>query len=256
MKPQEPKIIYRTVTINKKNLKNILSVRHGGYFNCNKNTITIFKYVLSDKMPILKKRRVLAFIKEATQEHEKIVVHEKRHWHNHSVFYSTNYYQEMSLDCFDEVSCIAAGILYNDPEYKLSGVRQVIVACSMLEATSQFLDNDFDKYMKRFIDDIVQNYRWNVRVKGLPKTIANLQELQNTYKNDPDTLFDKKFNESMKYFFTFDGYCIFNDGIHEHVKDVWKDVEDNMAMIAKKCLEETFNAIESIVKMGTKCVQY
>ena len=151
MTQAKPKIIYKTVTINQGNVDNILAMRHGGYYNIKTNVIVLFQYNVANDIPKSKTTAVSFFMNQIHEYHDKIVVHEMQHWHNRDLISVSNYYEETFSDCLDEVSAITAEIVYNDPEYKSRGVRQVPVACSMMQASYIFLHFKFDKYMNRFI---------------------------------------------------------------------------------------------------------
>ena len=246
MKPQEPKIIYRTVTINKKNLKNILSVRHGGYYNYKKNEIVLFKYVMSDDIPQSKKTDVLYLVNYAKESKDKTIFHEMQHWQNNelSPFFFDNYYMDNYAGCLDEISAFTAGLVYTDPEYKLYGIRQDMVVCSMATSAYIFLRYYFDKYIDRFINGILK-----MRKTGADETpISQLTKWNNKYKNNPDVLFDKDFYNITNHYFTYNGYCIFDDKIYEYTKDVWNLANANIKQIKQKCMEKTYQMIDTIIK--------
>ena len=244
MKQTKPKIIYKTVTINKCNVDNILAMRHGGYYNAKTNVIVLFQYNVANDIPKSKTAAVSFFMNQVQEYHDKIVVHEMQHWHNRDLISVSNYYEETFSDCMDEVSAITAEIVYNDPEYKSRGVRQVPVACSMMQASYIFLHFKFDKYMNRFIKNILSNRKLDPDAP----TIAQLCELQNVRKNNPEKLFDKNFYNATNSFFTYNGYSIFDDKIYEYAKDVWNNTNNNLELIKQKCIEKTSNMIDTIIK--------
>jgi hypothetical protein len=245
MAQQKPEIVYKTVIINKNNVDKVLAARHGGYYNVKTNGIVLFKYIMADDVPLSKRAAVLFFINQVKEYGDKIIFHEMHHWQNGD-FCFANYYQDNYADCLNEISAITAELVYTDPKYKLYGVKQVMVACSMMNAAYIFLHYKFDKYMTRFISGILQANK-----TGTDKVqIAQLQKWQNMYKNNPDTLFDKDFYKITKSYFTYNGYCIFEDKIYEYAKDVWNDANKNINQIKQKCMDKTYQMIDNLIPMS------
>ena len=94
MTQTKPKIIYKTVTINRCNVDNILAMRHGGYYNVKTNVIVLFQYNVANDIPKSKTAAVSFFMNQVQEYHDKIVVHEMQHWHNNELcpLYFDNYY--------------------------------------------------------------------------------------------------------------------------------------------------------------------
>lgn len=244
MTQTKPKIIYKTVTINKNNVDNILSARHGGYYNAKTNVIVLFQYDVANDIPNSKAAAVSFFINQVREYHDKIIFHEMQHWYNRDLVSFSNYYQQTFSYCLNEVSAITAEIVYTDPEYKSRGVRQVPVACSMMQASYIFLHFKFDKYVNRFVRNILSDRTFDTNAMS----VAQLRELQNVRKNNPEKLFDKNFYNATNSFFTYNGYSIFDDKIYEYAKDVWNDTNNNLELIKQKCIEKTSNMIDAIIR--------
>ena len=243
---QKPKIMYKTVAINKNNVDSVLASRHGGYFSAKTNVIVLFKYTIAANLPESKKKDVLFFINIVKEYNDKIIFHEMQHWQNHNSlsFCFDNYYQDNFSDCMDEVSALTAEFIYTDTKYKSCGVYQALVARSMMNASFIFLHYKFDRYMDRFINSALQYYK-----KGdSGVTIAQLQNWQNMYKNNSPALLGENFYNATKNFFTYNGYCIFDDKIYEYVKGVWNDANESIKQIKQKCMDRTYQMIDTIIK--------
>ena len=248
MTQTKPKIIYKTVTINKNNVDNILSARHGGYYNLKTNFIVLFLYDMANDIPFSDFGMVLSFVNQIKEEHDKIIVHEMQHYYNRSRFYFDNYYQEIFAHCLNEVSAMTAELVYTDTEYKLRGVHQSLVANSMMQASYIFLHFKFDKYTNRFTRNMLSGRKSETGAS----TITQLQSLQNVHKEDTEKLFNKNFYDAINSFFTYNGYNVFDDKIHGYAKDVWNNINDNLEIIKQKCIEKTSNIIDVIIKENTK----
>ena len=246
MSLQRPEIIYKTVVINKNNVDSVLATRRGGYYNYEKNEIVLFKYVMSDDIPQSKKTDVLYLVNYAKESKDKTIFHEMQHWQNYELcpLYYDNYYMDIYNDCLDEVSALTAGFIHDDSKYKLYGVKQDIVVCSMATAAHIFLHYYFDKYKGRFVNSILR-----ARKNGEDETpISQLKKWNNKYKNNPDALFDKDFYNVTNHYFTYDGYCIFDDKIYEYTKDVWNLANENIKQIKQKSMDKTYQMIDTIIK--------
>ena len=254
MKHQEPKILYKNIIINNDNIDDFLENPYGGVFCASTNTITIFQYTISNDIPEPKKSDAKSIAKDATDGHDGVIIHEKQHWRNHilvpkfSEFCFMNYYQEISLLCLDEISAITAQILYDTPKYKQMGISQETVACSMLESTYYFQNYYFQDYISRFVSEILENHHLDIRATTPKKAFAYLKRLQHTYKTCPTELFDKRFHDTVKGFFTYDDNCILNDKISSSTKNVWDTVKMNLSQIKQDSLVETFRMINKILK--------
>ena len=246
MARQRPEIIYKTVVINKNNVDSVLATRRGGYYSDRRNVIVVFKYVMSDDISQSKKTDVLNLINYIKESGDKTIFHEMQHWQNHELtpFLFDNYYMDNYADCLDEISAFTAGWVYTDPEYKLHGIRQNMVVCSMATSAYIFLHYYFDKYIDRFINGILR-----MRKIGTDETpILQLKKWQNIYKNNPDGLFDKDFYNMTNHYFTYNGYCIFDDKIYDNAKDVWSYANESIKQIKQKCIEKTYQMIGTIIK--------
>lgn len=243
---QRPEIIYKTIVINKNNVDSVLATRRGGYYSYRKNEIVLFEYVMSDDIPQSKKTDVLWLVNHAKESRDQTIFHEMQHWQNYELCPPCfdNYYMDIYNYCLDEVSATTAGFVYDNPKYKLHGVKQDIVVCSMATAAYIFLRYKFEEYNKRFI-----NCTLRARKMGEDETpISQLKKWNNKYKNNPDALFDKDFYNITNHYFTYDRYCIFDDKIYESTKEVWNRANENIKQIKQKCMEKTYQMIDTIIK--------
>ena len=255
MKLAEPKIYYKDILINNSNIEEFLNTPHGGAYDYDTNTIILYNYTISNDISDAQKAAEAKSIAQTAIEHRpSTIVHEKRHWHNRTIvprfqdFCLMNYYQEISLQCLDEISAITADILYTTPRYKKLGICRATVLCSMLDATERFKNSCLDEYLNRFIDWIVSNYHFDVKAVTAKKAYAYLQQLQNTYEHNSQKLFDKRFHDAVKGYFTFDGYCILNDNISDASMGAWKLVQQNFAQIKQRCITDVHKMINTILK--------
>lgn len=258
MKLAEPKILYKDIIINNNNIDDFLNTPHGGAYHYDTNTIILYNYIISQDILDAKKAAEAKSITHTAIEHRpSTIVHEKRHWHNRTIvprfqdFCLMNYYQEVSLQCLDEISAITADILYTTPKYKKLGICQATVLCSMLEATERFKNSCLDEYLNRFIDWISESYHLDVELLTVEKAYVFLQQLQATYKDAPQKLFDKRFHDAVKGYFTFDDYCILNDKISDASMDAWGLMLQNFAQIKQKANAKTHKMINTIIKSKT-----
>ena len=258
MKLAETKILYQDTVINNNNIDDFLNTPHGGAYHYDTNTIILYNYIISqDILDAQKAAEAKSIIHTAIKHRPSTIVHEKRHWHNRTIvprfqdFCLMNYYQEVSLQCLDEISAITADILYTTPRYKKLGICQATVLCSMLEATERFKNSCLDEYLNRFIDWISESYHLDVELLTVEKAYVFLQQLQATYKDAPQKLFDKRFHDAVKGYFTFDNYCILNDKISPMAKEAWTLVQQNLAQIKQRCIAEVHKMINTIIKSKT-----
>lgn len=255
MKLAEPKILYKNIVINNSNIDDFLNTAHGGGYHYDTNTIILYNYTISNDISDAQKAAEAKSIAQtAIERRPSTIVHEKRHWHNRTIvprfqdFCLMNYYQEVSLQCLDEISAITADILYTTHKYKELGVCQATVICSMLEATDRFKNYYLDEYVHRFIDWISSSYHLDVELLTTQKAYACLQQLQNTYEHTPQKLFDKRFQDAIKGYFSFGEYCILDDKISSSSKDAWKLVQQNFAQIKQRCITDVHKMINTILK--------
>ena len=257
MKLIEPKILYENVVINNSNIDDFLCTAHGGAYCYAKNVIFLYNYTISDDiLDSAKAAEAKDLAQQVVTQRPQTIIHEKRHWSNRAIvprfedFCFMHYYQEVSLKCLDEISAIAAGILYTVPQYKRLGVCQTTVVCAMLEASSRFKEDCADEYISRFIDHIKCGHNLDVKAITADKAVARLSQLQNTYRNNPKQLFSKRFHSAVKGFFTFDGYCVLDDKISAETVNAWNFVQQNLSQIKQKCLTDVHDMINAMLKSG------
>ncbi len=255
MKLIEPKILYKDIIINNSNIDDFLHTKHAGAYCYDTNTIVLYNYIISDDVSDPAKAAEAKDVAQYTIEtRPSTIVHERRHWHNRRIvprfqdFCLMNYYQEVSLMCLDEISAITADILYTTPKYKELGVCQATVLCSMLEATDRFKGYCIEEYVTRFLGSISSGYHLDVQAVTPNKAYAYLQQLQREYEHAPQKLFDKHFQDAVKGYFTFDGYCVLDDKISANAQDAWKLVQQNFAQIKQKSIADTHNMINTMLK--------
>ncbi|MBO4672343.1 MAG: hypothetical protein J5608_01675 [Alphaproteobacteria bacterium] len=254
----EPQIVYKTVTINEELIDKFLDRPFGGYYSQCDNTITMLNYTISGNLSTQQQDTVKAVISIIEQERDSILEHEKQHWRNHRAipnFHTAcglNYYQEIYLNCLDEVSALTAGTLFK-PEYQQIGINQRSVLCVMSESTEYFCKQFFDQYIQDFTQRAAHRHWMDVEVFLLPTTShQRLQDLQKTFQNEPEKLFNEEFYLLMTRLFEFSGYNVWHDKLKPKNQEFMDMLNDNLFMLKAKSMAETSKMIDTLISQGPR----
>ena len=242
---KKPKIVYERVTINNANIDSFLAAQHMAKYDTGSDRIIVYDYAIDSSVDFLKKGAALQTLDFIRTMRPRSIAHEMQHWRNSRVvdnvydFCNGNYFMEMSLYCLDELSAFTAGAFYSNPVLRSSGANARTIIVAMDEGISEFADssvmnfylNNISNFIRDGIDqDISEQYT----------NVYELIDLQKRYAFDPKSLFDHRFYDVVRAYFTFDGYCILKDrNIPSDMRDIWQSVISNCNKIKSAYLSQT-----------------
>ena len=245
MQKNKPTITYKTITINKRNIKAYRTGRarmFRGEFYSDKNTIVIFRYNIDKKLGLSNNDKVIKQIQANTKLEKETLAHEIKHFQNaqfgNQDFLVTSYYEICGLKAFDEVSAFAA-------EY--------------LTSTKHPTHTDVCYAVAQGIQDVM-----NTKSTYIPRFMREIQDLLHfkTYGADNDTIIEhiekqivppkrhtKTFNTTVNNYLTFNGQGIrgpFNK-IPTELKQRIKELQQTYESATEKNLRTKLNKLQNMI---------
>lgn len=249
---QEPKIVYRTVTLNGKNIAPFLRIHKKETYDANRNHIILYNYIIGKDLDPKQVKRAKSIIKGIELDRPCTIAHERHHWQNRvlvpdpSEFANNNYYQETYLYCLDEISAFTAGEFYSCPPLFENGACAETIAIAMHASVSYFIEgpgcthyiHNIIKFMRNSIlDDLKQS---NI-------TLTDLINLQRNFHNNPDAMFNDRFQDAVKKYFTFDGYSIMNEKLSGQTLKMLDSIQNMCEQIKFEYLTKLDETISRII---------
>ena len=250
---RQPWIDYETVVINRKNVDVFLADCTSGRFYSDKNTIVLYSFVVGDDLPHQLRTQVASVVRSLNADRDYALAHEIKHWDNLNAIGDIaeitrgNYYQEIYLNCLDELSAFTASVLRTSPELMSRGVTPETVAISMKLGVQEFVyGNGYLFYLDSLSQQLAENVFVDLRNQDM--TIKRMRRQRDLYRMSPDKLFDVRFHRMAQQMFTFDNYCILRDAsLNAHVDKIMNDTYKNIAQIKSRYLSRATDVLENFI---------
>lgn len=253
---KQPRIIYKHVTINNKNVDSFLHVQKMAKYDVDSQCIIVYDYAIERGLDFARLGPAMATINNIMLMRPRSIAHETQHWRNAHVvdnvydFCGCNYFQEISLYCLDELSAFTAGAFYSNPALKSNGANARTIIAAMDEGITEFLDGaGLTFYLEDLLDFVRDGVSTDIAERYA--SVYDLIDLQRQYKFDAKSLFGREFYDVVRRYFTFDGYCILDErNIPSDMRNIWRDIIAKCQRIKSAYLSRTNAMLGDIIRAG------
>lgn len=250
---QEPKIVYKKIILNGKNVSSFLGLQNRGACDIINNCIILYRYVIGKGLSIKQEKHAQELINFIQHYEYLTIAHEMHHWKNYAQggypmdLANGNYYKEISLYYLDEMSAFSAGALRYQQNKQKHNTRADNIVQAIHSGIAEFIDETvYADYMRTLIKWIRYSILSDLRDGSV--TITELINLQKNFHKNSQAMFDDDFHDAVKKYFTFDGYCVMNDKLSGKTLKLWREIENALEQIKFEYLTKTDEIITNIIK--------
>ncbi|MBE6461490.1 MAG: hypothetical protein E7006_01450 [Alphaproteobacteria bacterium] len=251
---QEPKIVYKQITINNANIDEFLQMQQAARYKATSNSIIIYDYTLDDSagLEYSKSRQARKIIKFVRQDRSRSIEHETQHWRNWCAVGDVaevtmdNYYQEILLYCLDEISAFTAAAFYSSRHLSCRGACAETISIALHSGISEFV---YGAGLSFYLEDLVQYTLDTIKadLRSGYVNIKRLKQLQSRTHRNPNGAFSRRFRRAARHYLTFDGYCILDDKLSGDALQMWHSVIKMLQDIRSIYTQSLSRAIDNLI---------